>query len=81
MKNISAQEITVAAEELTERFVRGDSSRNTEGKNVYLSITYAKIMSRRMGKEFLQEFTEGPAERHPSPKISVHPGETVASVK
>ena len=33
MKNISAQEITVAAEELTERFVRGDSSRNTEGRD------------------------------------------------
>ena len=35
-----------------------------------LGQTVDKIMSRRMGKEFLQEFTEGPAERHPSPKVN-----------
>ena len=31
-------ELTVDAEELTERFVRGDASRNTEGSGLGLSI-------------------------------------------
>lgn len=38
MKNISAQEITVDTSELTERFVRGDASRNTEGSGLGLAI-------------------------------------------
>lgn len=38
LKNITADEITVSAEELTERFVRGDSSRNTEGSGLGLAI-------------------------------------------
>ena len=38
-KNISAQEITVDSAELTERFVRGDASRNTEGSGLGLAIT------------------------------------------
>ena len=38
MKNISAQEITVDSSELTERFVRGDASRNTEGSGLGLAI-------------------------------------------
>lgn len=38
LKNITAQEISVAATELTERFVRGDSSRNTEGSGLGLAI-------------------------------------------
>lgn len=38
MKNISAQEITVETSELTERFVRGDASRNTEGSGLGLAI-------------------------------------------
>lgn len=38
MKNISAQEITVDTAELTERFVRGDASRNTEGSGLGLAI-------------------------------------------
>lgn len=38
VKNISAEEITVQAEELTERFVRGDASRNTEGSGLGLAI-------------------------------------------
>ena len=38
LKNISAQEITVDSSELTERFVRGDSSRNTEGSGLGLAI-------------------------------------------
>lgn len=38
LKNISAQEITVDSSELTERFVRGDASRNTEGSGLGLAI-------------------------------------------
>ena len=37
-KNISGTELNVAPEELTERFVRGDTSRNTEGSGLGLSI-------------------------------------------
>ena len=53
MKNISAQEITVAAEELTERFVRGDSSRNTEGSGLGLAI--AKSFTQLQGGELSLE--------------------------
>lgn len=38
VKNISTEEIKVSAEELTERFVRGDVSRNTEGSGLGLAI-------------------------------------------
>lgn len=38
LKNISAQEIQVNPEELTDRFVRGDVSRNTEGSGLGLAI-------------------------------------------
>ena len=38
IKNISRTELNVAPEELTERFVRGDGSRNTEGSGLGLAI-------------------------------------------
>lgn len=38
MKNITEQEIHMNPSELTERFVRGDSSRNTEGSGLGLAI-------------------------------------------
>ncbi len=38
LKNITAQEIAVNPQELTERFVRGDASRNTEGSGLGLAI-------------------------------------------
>lgn len=37
-RNISKTRLTVSEDELTERFVRGDSSRNTEGSGLGLSI-------------------------------------------
>lgn len=37
-RNISATPLNISAEELTERFVRGDASRNTEGSGLGLSI-------------------------------------------
>ncbi|MEZ3486246.1 MAG: sensor histidine kinase [Lachnospiraceae bacterium] len=38
MKNVSAAELDFNTEELTERFVRGDASRNTEGSGLGLAI-------------------------------------------
>ena len=38
VKNISREELNVEADELMERFVRGDSSRNTEGSGLGLNI-------------------------------------------
>lgn len=38
MKNVSAAELNFNTEEITDRFVRGDSSRNTEGSGLGLSI-------------------------------------------
>ncbi|MFQ9151226.1 MAG: ATP-binding protein [Blautia sp.] len=38
LKNISRDELTMDVEELTERFMRGDKSRNTEGSGLGLAI-------------------------------------------
>ena len=38
LKNISAEPLNVSAQDLTERFVRGDASRNTEGSGLGLNI-------------------------------------------
>lgn len=45
--NTSENEITISAEELTERFVRGDLSRNTEGSGLGLAI--AKSITELLG--------------------------------
>ena len=39
IKNISSEPLNISADELLERFVRGDSSRTTEGSGLGLSIT------------------------------------------
>ena len=38
LKNMSEQPLNISADELTERFIRGDVSRNTEGSGLGLSI-------------------------------------------
>lgn len=53
MKNISAAELNINAEEITERFVRGDSSRNTEGSGLGLAI--AKSLTEAQGGRFRVE--------------------------
>lgn len=53
MRNISANEMHVKGEDLTERFVRGDESRNTEGSGLGLAI--AKSFTEVQGGRFSAE--------------------------
>lgn len=50
MKNISRAQLNISADELMERFTRGDSSRTTEGSGLGLSI--AKDLTKLMGGDF-----------------------------
>ena len=43
IKNVSRNELNVSADELMERFVRGDSSRHTEGSGLGLSIARSLV--------------------------------------
>lgn len=53
VKNISEQEIRLDTEELTERFIRGDAARTTEGSGLGLSI--AKNLTILMNGHFSVE--------------------------
>ena len=55
-KNISREELNVSAEDLMERFVRGDTSRNTEGSGLGLNIAKS-LMELQGGK--LQLLVDG----------------------
>ncbi|MBQ9562032.1 MAG: HAMP domain-containing histidine kinase [Lachnospiraceae bacterium] len=50
IKNISATQLNISAEELMERFVRGDQSRSTEGSGLGLSI--AESLAKLQGADF-----------------------------
>ena len=50
IKNISAKELNVSADELTKKFIRGDESRTTEGSGLGLSI--AKNLTIAQGGTF-----------------------------
>lgn len=50
LKNISEQPLNISADELTERFIRGDVSRSTEGSGLGLSI--AKNLTQLQGGAF-----------------------------
>lgn len=50
LKNISEQPLNISADELTERFIRGDVSRSTEGSGLGLSI--AKNLTELQGGKF-----------------------------
>ena len=47
IKNISSEPLNISADELLERFVRGDSSRTTEGSGLGLSITRSLLELQR----------------------------------
>ena len=49
LKNISREPLNVSAEDLMERFVRGDSARNTEGSGLGLNIAQS-LMELQKGK-------------------------------
>ena len=53
MKNVSATELDFNADEITDRFVRGDSSRNTEGSGLGLAIAkgFAEIQKAQFSIE------------------------------
>lgn len=50
LKNVSEQPLNISADELTERFIRGDVSRSTEGSGLGLSI--AKNLAEMQGGQF-----------------------------
>ena len=56
VKNISREELNVSADELLERFVRGDTSRNAEGSGLGLNIALS-LMELQHGK--LQLLVDG----------------------
>ena len=56
LKNISRQQLNVSSQELMERFVRGDASRNTEGSGLGLNIAQS-LMELQKGQ--LQLLVDG----------------------
>ena len=53
LKNISREPLNVSADELTERFVRGDASRNTEGSGLGLNIAKSLMELQKGSLELL----------------------------
>ena len=49
LKNISREPLNVSADELKERFVRGDASRNTDGSGLGLNIAQS-LMELQQGR-------------------------------
>ena len=59
MKNISAYEMNFEAEEMMERFVRGDESRTSEGHGLGLAIARSAIVMHRGAIRVYSKENEG----------------------
>ncbi len=87
LKNISSSELRMDPSELTERFVRGDGSRNTEGSGLGLAIakSFAELQGGSMhisidGDLFKVLLTFPKKERGPSKTTEDHvPGQSAAA--
>lgn len=70
MKNISRDALNIPAEELMERFVRGDSSRHTEGSGLGLNIAQSLVGLQKgpslwKARRFVQGICRIPCDRTP----------------
>ena len=68
-RNISATPLNISADELMERFVRGDASRNTEGSGLGLSI--ARSLTQLQARDLLPDHRRGPVQG--GPHLPPHP--------
>ena len=66
IKNVSRQALNIPAEQLMERFVRGEESRTTEGSGLGLSI--ARSLTELQGGQFRLDIDGDPRRRWPSPR-------------
>lgn len=92
-KNISAQQLNIDPAELTERFIRGDESRHTEGSGLGLSI--AQSLTELQGGRFsiaidgdlfkvnieFDDTISAPSEPPQTPKPAVSVAETVRRIR
>ena len=73
MKNISKDALNIPAEELMERFVRGDSSRHTEGSGLGLHIAQSLVhlqkgkFSLEIEGDLFKAYMKFPAAEPPAP--------------
>ena len=79
MKNISRDALNIPAEELMERFVRGDSSRHTEGSGLGLNIAQSLVglqkgtFSLEIEGDLFKAFVAFPATEPPAPPAEEMP--------
>lgn len=85
MKNISRDALNIPAEELMERFVRGDSSRHTEGSGLGLNIAQSLVglqkgtFSLGNRRRFVQGICRIPCNRTPCAPCGGNAGEGSAN--
>lgn len=83
MKNISRDALNIPAEELMERFVRGDSSRHTEGSGLGLNIAQSLVglqkgtFSLEIEGDLFKAFVAFPATEPPAPPAEEMPEKEV----
>ena len=81
MKNISKDALNIPVEELMERFVRGDSSRHTEGSGLGLNIAQSLVglqkgkFSLEIEGDLFKAYVKFPATEPPAPPAEEPTGE------